>query len=370
MQNVKINSSQFLILVILFTVGTSILTIPSALAADTDQDAWITVIIGTGIGLLVIWLYTTIALWFPSLTYVQLNEKVFGKWVGKVLSLLVIIMAFLYTASLLYYSGTFLNIHVMPNTPLVALNILMMGIIVMGVRLGLETIARSAEILFFVFLILFLSLVVLIAPGIQIENIQPVFEAEAKKIIKSSIFYVAVASSNAVVLLMVFPAFINKVKHAKKSFIIGNLIGGIVIIIVTFLCISVLGPEKTAREIYASYELTKRINVGDFIQRIEAVSSTLWIISVYFKAVLYFYASVLGIAQLLNIKDYRPLTLPLGMIAVFLSIIIYPSISYQVNWDETTGTYFSLFVGVVLPLLLAVVYGVRKKSLKKDSGSS
>ena len=215
MQDIKINTYQFLVLVILFTVGTSILKVPSALAADSNQDAWIAAIIGTGIGLLVIWLFTTIALWFPQLTYIQINEKLFGKWLGKAVSLLFIFMSFLYTPTLLFYSGTFLNIHMMPSTPMVVLNILMALIVVMGVRLGLETIARSAEILIVVFFVLFLALVVFIVPEIKFENIQPVFEVGTKTIVQSSLFFVVTSSVNAVILLMIFPAFINKTKQAK-----------------------------------------------------------------------------------------------------------------------------------------------------------
>ena len=78
MQNEKINPFQFLVLVIFFTVGTSILVVPSALATYTKQDAWIAAIFGTVIGVLIIWLFTFIGLRFPNLTYVQLNEKVLG----------------------------------------------------------------------------------------------------------------------------------------------------------------------------------------------------------------------------------------------------------------------------------------------------
>lgn len=367
MQDVKINSYQFLVLVILFTIGTSILTAPSVLAADAKQDAWITSIIGTGIGLLIIWLFITLALRFPHLTYIQIIEKLFGKWVGKAISILFVFMSFLYTSSLLFYSGTFLNIHVMPNTPMIVLNILMAGIVVMGVRLGLETIARTAEILIVLFFVIFFFLLVFVSPEIKFENIQPVFEMGTKKIVQSSLFYVVTSSVNAVILLMIFPSFINKMKHVKKSFLIGNLIGGIVIIIITFLCVSVLGAEKTAREIYPSYELTQRINVGDFVQRIEGLMATLWMITLYIKTSLYFYASVLGIAQILNLKDYRPLTLPLGMIAVVLSLVIYPNIIYQQNIDQTTLLSFSLSMGLFLPLLLVVVYAIRKRQLKKEA---
>ena len=366
MQDVKINSYQFLVLVIFFTIGTSLLTVPSVLAADAKQDAWIAAIIGTAIGLLVIWLFITIALWFPHLTIIQLNEKVFGKWIGKAFSVLFVLTTFLYTSELLFYCGTFLNIHSLPSTPMVVLNILMAGVVVMGVRLGLETIARSAEILIVVFFVLIFILVVFISPEIKFENLQPVFEVGTKKIVQSSFFYFVVSSVNSVVFLMIFPS-INKMRQGKKSFLLGNLIGGIIIIIITFLTVTVLGPENTARQSYPSYELAKRINVGDFVQRIEALMAALWIIALYFKTVLYFYASVLGMAQILNLKDYRPLTLPLGMIAVVLSLVIYPNVIYQQYWDSTTGNTLSLSYGLFLPLLLVVIYGLRKKKLKKEA---
>ncbi|MFJ8236166.1 endospore germination permease [Ureibacillus sp. NPDC094379] len=370
MQNVKINSYQFLVLVTLFTIGSSILIVPSNLAAGAKQDAWIVAIFGTGIGFLVIWLFCVLAQLFPQLTFIKINEKIFGKWVGKTVSLLFVIMSFLYASSLLYYSGTFLNTHLMPNTPMAALNILMAIIIVMGVRLGLETIARSAELCILFFFVLFFLLVLFISPEIKFENVQPVFEAETSTIVKSSLLYIQTSSFNAIILLMIFPAFTNNFKHAKKSFIIGNLIGGIVITILTFLCVSVLGANNTAAEYYPGYELAKRINVGEFIQRIEALMAGLWIIALYFKTTIYFYASVLGLAQIINVKDYRPLTIPLGMIAVSLSLVIYPNVVYEKNWTMTTGFLLSLSIGVILPLLLIVVYAIRKKQLKKVPESS
>lgn len=365
MQDGKINAYQFLVLVTFFSIGTSILVIPSLLAAATNQDAWIVAIAGTGIGLLVIWLFCTIAQWFPHLTFIQVNEKILGKWVGKAVSLLFVFMSLLFASILLYYSGTFLNTLLMPNTPMAALNILMAIIIVMGVRLGLETIARSAEILILAFFILFIFLVLFILPDVKLENVQPVFEAEALTIVRSTLYFIEVTSVNAVVLLMIFPAFINDRKQAKKSFLIGNLIGGIAITIITFLCISVLGAGNTASQIYPGFELAKRIQVGIFIQRIEAFMAALWIIALYFKATIYFHASVLGLAQVLNLKDYRPLSVPLGMIVIVLSLIIFPNVVYQQHWSATTSLFISYSIGLVLPLLLVVVYAFRRKQLKK-----
>lgn len=357
----KISSYQFLILVTLFSIGTSILIIPSALAAEAKQDAWIAAILGTVIGLFVIWLFCFIAKWFPNLTFVEINEKILGKWLGKVTSILFVLMSLIYASSLLYYSGTFLNTHLMPSTPMLALNTLMIIIIVIGVRLGLETIARSAEFFILFFFVLFFLLVLFILPNAKLENLQPILEADPLTIAKSSLSFIEVTSVNAVVLLMIFPAFSNNFKQAKKSFYIGYLIGGTIIIIFTCLSVAVLGSYSIANELFPTYELAKKINIGDFIQRIEALMATLWIIALYFKSAIYFYASVLGITQIVNLKDYRPFTIPMGIIVLVLSLTMYPNVIYQQKWNETIGFVLSFSIGVVLPLLLIIVYTIRKK---------
>ncbi|GGA27600.1 GerAB/ArcD/ProY family transporter [Psychrobacillus lasiicapitis] len=369
MQKVKINSYQFLVLVILFSIGTSILVGPSALAAKSKQDAWIAALISTGIGLLIVWLFTKIGLWFPTLTFVQMNETLFGKWIGKFFSCLFVFLNLLFTAILLYYSGSFLTTHLIPNTPMAATNILMALILVMAVRLGLETFARSAEIFIVIFFSLFILLVIFISSEIKFENIEPIFERNIKDIAQSSLLMLVVTSVNAVSLLMIFPALINQPKQAKKSFFIGNLIGGLVVSIITILCIFVLGSDATARQIYPSYGLAKKINVGNFVNRVEALMAALWIIGLYIKMVLYFYATALGIAQICNLKEYRSLTYPLGIIVVVLSLTLFSNVMEQEQFDTTIAIYISLLIGLLLPLLMVFVYAIRKKQFKKDGGS-
>lgn len=369
MQKVKINSYQFLVLVTFFSMGTSILIIPSVLAEGAKQDAWIAAIFGTIIGIIVIWLFCFIAQWFPNLTFIQINEKILGKWIGKAVSLLFVLMTFIYAASLLFYSGTFLNIHLLPNTPMIALNILLALVIVMGVRLGLETIARSAEIFILFFTILFILLVLFIIPEVRLEKIQPIFEAGPIHIMKSSLSLIEVMAVDAVVLLMIFPAFINNIKQAKKSFYIGYLLGGFAIIILTFLSIAVLGPYSTATEYHPSYELAKRINIGNFIQRLEAVMAGLWILALYIKATIYLYATVFGMAQIFNLKEYKPLTIPIGVAAVVLSLVMYPSVVYQQHWNVTIGIYYSYSIGLLLPIMLIIVNALRKTHLKKGKSA-
>lgn len=366
MQKEKISSFQFLVLVIFFTIGSSILYVPSLLTIKIQQDAWIATIVATVFGLLIIWLFTTITIWFPKLSYVQVNEKVFGKVVGKTFSILFVIMLFLYSSALLAHSGTFLITQMYPKTPMAPLNILMAIIIVMGVRLGIETIARSAEILIFVFFILFIILSLSITPQINYENIEPFFQSKPTTILEASFVLIIVSTVNSIALLVIFPAFLKEIKKARRNFFVGNIVGGIVIILITFLCIFVLGSSTTARQVYPSYALAKVINVGDFLTRIESLMATIWILCLFFKSILYFFAAIIGLSQILNIKDYRPLTYPLGIIIVVLSLLFFPDIMEQYKFDAKLAITLSSIVGIVIPILLVAVYMLRKKKLKKD----
>ncbi|MEI4768160.1 endospore germination permease [Psychrobacillus sp. FJAT-51614] len=366
MQNNKISSFQFLVLVIFFTIGSSILYVPSILSIKVQQDAWIATIIATIVGLLVIWLYITISMWFPKLTYIQVNEKIFGKVLGKTFSIMFVLMLFLYSSSLIAHSGTFLITQIFPKTPAAPLNIMMTIIIVMGVRLGLETIARSAEILIFVFFILFLILSVALIPQVNYLNLEPFLQSKPTSILGASFVLVIVSTVNSITLLVIFPAFLKEIKKAKKNFIIGNIIGSIIIIIITTLCIFVLGSPTTSRQVYPSYALAKVINVGDFLTRIESLMATLWILCIFFKSILYFYAATFGLSQILNIKDYRPLTYPLGIIMVVLSLLFYPDILDQYKFDAKIAVILSTIIGIFIPLLLVLIYMIRKKKLKKD----
>ncbi|WP_408008107.1 endospore germination permease [Pseudalkalibacillus sp. A8] len=367
LDNEKISARQFRTLVIFFTIGTTIITVPTTMAVYLQQDAWIGAVLGVAVGSIIIWFYTKLGLLFPGKTFVEMNETLFGKWIGNTISLFFLLMVFMYGSELLFYVGSFMTIHIFPETPAVAFHILMAVIVIMGVRLGLETFTRSAEIFIVFFFILFFILVVFITPQIKLENLQPVFEAETKPLITAVIYYIEFSTITGVVLLMIFPAFVNQPKVASKSFLIGYWIGSVVMVVIIFLAISVLGSVITASYHYPSYALAKKINVGNFVQRIEAVLAIMWILSIYMKMTMYLYTVAIGIAQILKLRNYQSLTLPLGVISVIYSLITFSSVTEQQTWDREVAVFFSYTVGFLLPLIMLCVALFRKKMQKKPN---
>jgi len=360
--NIKISARQFAILVILFSIGTTILVIPGSLAHDVKQDAWIAAIIGTGVTFLVVALYISLGRMFPAMTLVEIIEALLGKWLGKIVSLTFVFFSFIAASDLLYYVGTFLTNQILPKTPPEAIHILFAFILMMGIRLGLETLARSAEVLFPIFIFLFILLVVsvLLTPDLwKFENIQPIFNTGMKPMVRAVFLFASIFTLPLVVFLMIFPISVDQPKEAEKSFFTGIFIAGICLIILIGLTILVLGPESSTNQMFPGYTLAKRIEIGDFLQRIEAILAIMWIIAIYFKMTIYFYAAIIAFVQTLNIKDYRPLTLPVGMIMVMISFFSHPNVTHSAAFDKEVWPLYSLAYGLLLPLFLLVVKALR-----------
>lgn len=363
LENGKISSGQFKILVLMFTVGTSIILGPSQLATQAKQDAWISAILGTCIGLVLVGLYNKLGKLFPTMTLVEYSEVILGKWPGKIISILFLTLPFTLAALILRNIGDFLTTQLIPETPIQAIHITFMGIVVMGTRLGLEVLARSAQILFPWFLALFIFLVVFASPDVEIQKILPILPERAAPVLYAAFPFVRFPFMELVILLMIFP-FVSKPEQAGKAFLMGTFIGGMILVLLTALCLLVLGADFTGRQLYPSYTLAKTINIADFLQRIEAIVAGMWFITIFFKLAICFYASALGLGQILRLKEIRPLYLPLGMILVVYSLKVAPNITYNMTITSKAMTPHVVIFSFLLPLLLLGVAKLRK--LKKN----
>ncbi|WP_051005514.1 GerAB/ArcD/ProY family transporter [Paenisporosarcina sp. TG-14] len=253
----------------------------------------------------------------------------------------------------------------LPNTPIIATHILFLILVIFTLRLGLETFSRTAEFSFPWLLLLILILILSIAPQIDFKNLQPMYAEGVKPIIRASVSFIGTPVLELVAFLMIFPA-INRLQGSKTGFLAGFLFGGGILLITSLLTVLVLGADLTGRSMYPSYELAKKINVGDFIQRVEALASFTWILSIFIKLCICFYASAVCLTQTLQIKNDRSVIIPLAIILLILSIIAYPNTAYYISFVNKSWPALALIFGLFLPLLLLVLSMIKKKNVPKS----
>lgn len=356
----KITPFQFMLLAAMFTIGTTILVIPSTLVHYAQQDAWISVIVGMVMSALLIGLYVKLAGQYPGLDWISLNEKLLGRWAGTACSLFWVIAALQSVPEVLYYLGQFMVTQIMPETPALAFTCIFTVIIAIGLQFGMATLARAAQIFFPILAALFLFLIVMLTPEMRVENIQPILQTSWAKIMHGAIMYFSYSGLPLIFLLMIFPSRITRKDKAGQAFVAGAMLGGVFLLVITMTAVLVIG-ESAANEAYPSYVLAKKFNVGGFITRLEVFMATIWFITLYYKLVLYFYAGAAGLARILRVSDYRVLVTPLAIIAVILSIIVYPDTIYQAEWDAKIWPVYIATSGLLLPVALLLVSWLRKK---------
>lgn len=356
----KIGVHQFTILVILFTTGSSILIAPSGIALEARQDAWIASVVGLIGGLLMVGLYNLIVARFPSTSFIRYTQDVLGKWPGRLVLFLYFCYFFILATVVLRNIGDFMTTQVLPNTPIQFIHCFFLIVVIMGVRNGLETFARTAEIFLPWVVFFFITLVVLLPPQFEISNLRPVLGYGMKPVLRAAIPVFSTPYMELVIFLLFFP-YLNKTRKARHAYWVGTLIGGILLITISLLTILVLGADLTARHMYPSYTLAKKISIGTFLERVEVIMAGIWFITIYFKLTVCFYASTMTFAELFRLKDARQLYLPFGMIMIVFSVIAYPDIAFFINFGSKIDFPYSLPYAILFPAMILLVAIARKK---------
>lgn len=361
----KISPQQFMLLVVLFTIGDSMLFFMSFLVQDAKQDAWMAAMISVGTGLLIFMFYVKVTQALAEKTLVEYCMSVLGRRMGVVVALIFLLLHILpLAASTLRELGDFMNIQYLPRTPIEAIHIVYLSVVILGVRLGLEPIVRTIELLFPWVMALLIGYVLLTIPQLEWQNMLPIFEEGIKSFVIGSLTFVSVSYMEVGTLLMIVP-YISQRAKISKAFLLGGAIAGVSLIIIAFMCITVLGVETTANNLYPSYMLAKKISIGRFLERMEVIVSTLWLITLYFKLTFVFYALCLGLAQVWKLQDYRPLTLPVGVL-VYVSALMIAENIVQYNSVITpvyTQVHDPLFF-LLLPLYLLAAHAFRNRKKK------
>ncbi|MFD0677288.1 MULTISPECIES: GerAB/ArcD/ProY family transporter [unclassified Paenibacillus] len=355
----QISIRQFTIIVIIVIIGDSILYIPSYLAYDAKQDAWLASCTATALMFAFGLLFNAVAKRYPGLTPPQYMEAILGKWIGRFVLILFTSFTFVDLTLLLLESGDFMISQVMPETPIYAIMLLFIFIIMIAVRLGMETLARTAEIVFPFMLLLLLILLGLLIPKIEFDNIRPILAKGIKPVIEASTVQLGFWLE-AIILLFLYP-MINQKSKATRSFYVGVSIGSLLLFMVTSFTILILGDQTTTRVAYPTFTMGKAINIGNFLERFEIVIPIIWLTTLFIKSSISFYATCMGITHLLRLKDYKVVTVPIALLALVFARVFIPNRTY---YDEFIYKYWLLYAltyAVLIPLLLLIVDRVRNK---------
>ena len=349
----KINSQQAIWLMITLVIATAGIYVPTIAVNAARQDAWLSIIIATLVALFIAVLIVSLTLRFPGKTLFEIPELILGKMTGKIIAFLFVLW-FIHIEILVFSEfGNFMLSTVLPGTPMLVNHIVAAILIAYITRNGLEVISRFNGLLLPLFVLSVTLLVTLAFKEISLTRLLPVFDCGLADIMKGSA--APVARLGEIIVLAALIPYLNKPGQALRVAILATLVNGFIMIINVLYPLAIFGPDLTASFLYPIYTSVRIISVANFLERLEAIPVVIWITAGIIKVSILRYVTVLGAAQCLGLKDYRPLVLPVGAVVVAGSLLMYQDVAVTTTFTTEVWPFYALTFEAGIPLLLLVV---------------
>jgi len=364
MEKAKINVIQLFAMMFLFEMGTA-LVINYGLTAG--KDAWIAILLSMGGGIILFFIYYLLFLQYPNLPLTGYTRKIFGKYLGWIIGFFYTIY-FLHIASRnLRELGDLLISSTLKETPLLAIIIPLILVICYVLYLGLEVLARTSEV-FIVILFLFGiagNFFVLVSGNVKFYHLLPILENGWKPIFTTAFPYlIGFPFGEMIVFTMLLP-LLNKPEYAKRVWLSALIASGIILSWTVSLNIAVLGVSITEKTTFPALATVGKINLLDFIQRLDAIVVFTLLITVFFKAAIYLYVAVIGIADLFNLKKHHRILLPIGIILIYLTMTISSNILEQTEEGHVEAYLLHLPLQSTIPLIMLIISFIGKHLKKR-----
>jgi spore germination protein KB len=365
LEKVKINPYQLFVLIVLFEMGSALVV---ALATDAKQDAWIALLLGMSGGIIIFFIYYQLFKYYPDIPLTSYVQKIIGKFMGRILAFMYIIYFIYIAARVLREFGELLTTTIYASTPLLIINALMILTIIYSIHKGFEVIARVGELFFIMVYILAIMGFLLVAFSglIHLENLRPILENGLMPVIKVAVGQTLTFPFGEMIVFTMLLPFLNDKKKAKTVCITGMVLSGINITISAVINIATLGVDLYSRSPFPLLNTVGKIEIGNFIQRLDVFFMLYLMVGGFFKIAIYFYAAVMGAADIFRFKDQKKLCFPIGMMILFSSLTIASNYAEHIKEGLKFITiYLHYPFQIMIPMMLLIIAFFRNR--KKQS---
>ncbi|QSZ26795.1 endospore germination permease [Aceticella autotrophica] len=360
----KISIKQLIYIIVTIVITTESVFLPSFVASYAKEDSWISVIISTIFSALIFIIYYNLAMMFKDQNFFEYIEKIVGKFMGKIISILFILfflnVIFVVTRQLIEIMGN----AFMPKTPSLVFLVVTLIPVMYAVSKDFSSIVKVNEILLPYGLFALIFIVALSLPNIKIDNFMPIL---AKGILPPIIGSFPITSwvLESVILLAIFPQIEQKEKALK-----GGLLSILIIGFISFLgliAIGIFSAEVTTNMQFPLLEVTRNIRTGIYTQRFDSLIMSIWIAGIYIKITVFTYLFLKGLTEILKCNDQKFALIPMGIFLSILPIYGCKDMGYFYQYLKKIFTTENLIVEIIIPLLLFLIAKIKGLDKKEQN---
>lgn len=347
----------FLVFYLIHTaqVGVGVLGFQRTILKTVGFDAWMTVLL-TGILLHpIIWMMYRI-LKNGNGDLIDIHHDLFGKWIGKVSSVFVLIYFLLASTTILRTYIEVIQVWMFPHISTWIFTLVFIILIYYVVSGGFKTVTGISFLAFLMTIPMFYFLVYPLEFA-NFGNLLPVMRVEVTDLV-ISVKDMVISLLGLELLLLYYP-FIKHGEKSQKWAHYGLLFTTIIYLAITVISFSFYSEEQLSKTIWPTLSLFKVAEMP-FVERVEYFGVSLWLFMILPNVVLYVWAGSRISKKVFHISQRKSLLI----ILTFLFLVI-PLIKGRMEINKLSEMISYIGLSIVLayiPFLFVLQWLIKRRN--------
>lgn len=321
----------------------------------SQVDTHISTLVGFLIALIPFAMFMTISKNKNELDILDLNTKLFGKFFGNVLNVILNIV-FIFLGSLILYVITqYIDIQYIPDTSSRYVKILIMMPVIYAATKNIATIARISQVVLFINVGIFILSLFGLLSEFSYDNLLPVFSMDITSILKSSLIF-ALSISTPIFLITIIPQKqVVKKEYSKKKMLVFFTASVIILAIVIVTTILILGIDVINIYRYPIYMALRQFSIFTIIERLERFLSLQFLGDVIIYLILTVHFTAVSLKKVIKInKKQNYFSIFVGIVILLLAMFVFKN-TVMVNKLIEKYYMYILLLGVLFPMSITYI---------------
>jgi len=358
----RIRAFYLFFIIISAQISVGITGIPKFILKETQQDAWIAILMAFVFMLIVVGAMFFMLTQYQNTDIFGIQVDIFGKWIGKLLGTIYIFYFTLGILAILLTYIQIIQIFIYPTMSSFVMASLLLTLVVYSVLGGIRVIVG----VIFIFTILSSWILFLLYDPIsrmEMTHLLPIFQSPMPELLNgaraSTFTFLGIEA-----ILVIYP-FIENKQHAKRSTILGICVSTLIVLLVTMISLGYYSSEDFEEINWSVLRLFKGISFP-MIERLDYVVVVEWMMVTLPTIIFIMWMTTHGMKRLYGIKQKTTLYI---VSIVLLIICGFIENEHTVEIITVVSSRVGFWIVFVYPIVLLPIVIVTIK-WRKHKGSA
>lgn len=330
-------------------------------ASNTGRSVWLCYLFAGVLASVVAFLLSH-TLQTARVDFFELLTRSFSPPIGKLLTLVLAIYAFLSAGTSLSIFGRFNQLTALSETPTILLPLAVVLLSIRACRSGISTLARMGNFVFYFILAVFFIFALLGMNFLSPQAITPLRPNRFIDVILGALTVFVNQFGDLLFLSVLFPHLPQKQKRSHA--VVGGVVfAGLVLSTIALITVMTLGEAEILSDSYPVFTVLSIRSIGRFIQHLEILSSVAMTLMIFFRVSIALSFVARALRHIFALEDARAALFPLGLLLVSVTQVMYRNmLVLRERLESSITLMIALPLQVLLPLALFLIVLIKTKN--------